>query len=300
MGSDYEWTLAPDGVPMGIANWDAISNAIQAQVVAASGLAANRVIWHTQGRDRPDGATSFITLEIVGAIESMGSVTPQQTTDDNPDSTGDDGFEIILKSEEPINFQVRINYYMGKKFGKRAAWARLSTVCRFLNAESTADELLSSGVAIVDTGTVQNLTTAFETEFESRAVVDLSFATVDGFEEATTYIETAEIQTEILEPDGTPMVYDNPASIEIQPHTLTIGYAEEADLIAIGHYADGRAVDITQSVVWGSIGGSGTVVFAPFPGNKPNHIYASHAGTAVINCSYRDALSPDFSITITP
>lgn len=199
MPTDFEWQLSAS-IPLGIANWDAISNAIQAQIVVKSGLPSTSVIWNAQGRDRPVG--SFISLA-VSSLESEAPNTPQQSVDDNPASTGSDGIELIQKSEEPITFAVRVQYFKGTKTGNGSAWARLSTIVRYLSGENATNALDASLVTLAECGVVNDISTALETEYESRAVVDLRFSVIDGIAEGVTYIQTADAEPDLYRADGT-------------------------------------------------------------------------------------------------
>lgn len=198
--SDPQWTLV-GGRPVGIANWTAFENAIQAQVAAAAGLTPSNVVWSFQSRDRP--SRDFIRLEI-DRIESQNSVTPEESTTDNPTPTT--GAEILRSSEEQIDFTVNVHFFSGVSAGVGAARSRLSTILRYLGTERVTDALAESLLALVDCGPVSALPVVLDVEFESRAVAALSFRAVDGFTEAGGYIATVPYTTTFLHADGTPVL----------------------------------------------------------------------------------------------
>lgn len=187
----YEWSIA-GGRPVGIANWTAIENAIQAQVVAASGLAASNVIWSFQSRSKP--TRDFIRLEL-DSIESQNSVTPETSTIDNP--TPSAGAEIVSSSEEQIDFTVEIHFFTGVSGGTGSARSRLATILRYMSAEEVTTALDASGVALIDCGPVTALPVVLDAEYESRARATLALRTVDGFRKTATYIQTAAWTTTI-------------------------------------------------------------------------------------------------------
>lgn len=170
------------------ANWSTIEDAIQAQIVAASGLSGSKVIWEHQGRDRP--TTELITLRLDGA-EDTAPATPENRVTDNPAPTA--GAEILLTSSQQVDFDLVVTLYAGPKTGTGSAFARLNKVRAYLGRDDVVETLGASGLALFAVGRVRSQPTILETEFESRATLTLRFRTVDGNEETTTYIETAEV-----------------------------------------------------------------------------------------------------------
>ncbi len=196
---DYEWELS-DALPETVANWEAIENAIQAQVVLGSGLAPTRVVWMHQTADRPD--RDFIGLEHLSS-HFVSPANPEITQRDNPDSVEDDGEELILAALDTLEFTVRLHFYTVTASGAGSARARLSAVRGFLGSEKVTEDLDASGITLVQCGAVQPLPTIHEVKFESRAMLDVELRTIDGFEEKVTYIETVNAGIAIPKSDGT-------------------------------------------------------------------------------------------------
>ncbi len=207
------WDLDSD-LPVVVANWEAIENAIHAQIAAGSGLAVTKVVWMHQTADRPD--TDFIGLEHLGS-EYEAPATPEIGQRDNPDSITDDGEELILSALDTVNFGIRLHFYTKTATGAGSARARLAAVRGFLGCEKVTEELDESDIVLVECGPVQALPAILETRFESRATLDVRFKTVDGFEEKVTYIETINAGITIPNSDGTPSVPPSIPVVIVQP-----------------------------------------------------------------------------------
>jgi hypothetical protein len=251
----FEWDISNGEAEL--TEWDALRDAIQAQVVAASGLSPDHVIWDDQGGDRPDD--DFVTLRFevsdvaapatpeitvsdnivavdgaattnVGAVFTLVDVTnlpliasPAPVLTDNigiidpsryvvnlnagsfdfTGHTAPTGPLLVMYSAQPLHKEIAITvidhtdlmldvqFYSTKHTGKGAAYARLTAVREYLQREDVQDQLDASDVALVEIGTIKNLSTVLETQFESRALFSVTCRAAMGAEQLTTYIETA-------------------------------------------------------------------------------------------------------------
>ena len=171
---------------MSVANWEAIENAIQAQVVAATGLAGASVRWADQSRDAPASGDSVRLAVLTGGVVGHA----EESTITNPAPSA--GQEIILRSHEQAEFEVQVQVFTMSPTGNSSAFAQANNVARYLQRDDVTDTLFASKLALVSVDNVQRLPLMLETEFQGRALFTARFRTLDGSEYATTYIETAE------------------------------------------------------------------------------------------------------------
>lgn len=171
---------------MGIADWNTIEDTIQAQVVAATGLNGTAVRWANQSRDTVASGDSAL-LKI---LESNPVGQAEETVIDNP--TPSAGAEILLREHEQIEFDVQIETFSMTPTGNASAWARASSAARYLQRDDVTENLFAARLALVSVGNVQRVPAVLETEVQDRAVFVARFRTLDGSEQATTYIERAE------------------------------------------------------------------------------------------------------------
>lgn len=211
----YAWDL-PSGLPSVIANWDVIENAIQAQLVTGSGLSADRVIWMHQSADRPD--SDFLAVEHLDSSFTA-PATPEIRQADTPDAVIEDpgvpgiGGELTLSAVDNLDFTIRLHYFAKASTGPLTARARLAAVRGYLGSENATAELDTDAIALVECGSVKALPAVLETKYESRAMLDVQFRTVDGFQELATFIQTANVGVRIPKSDGTDAT---PATTNVQ------------------------------------------------------------------------------------
>lgn len=189
------------------ANWQAIENKLVAVVTAAMGQAVaqvwtGRVYWDHQNMPRLNSAQGpFATLHHDFG-QSAGGVDETEITD-NPASILGDGEELLIESKAHLDFTLRVQVFGGafggnaSPVGPYSAGSILSKLPRYLGLETVIDDLEVEGIAIVECGPVQNLTGLLETDFESRAAIDVRLRVADGISTTETFIETVEATTDL-------------------------------------------------------------------------------------------------------
>lgn len=172
-----------------------VEDAIHTELIAASGLTGDRIIYEDQSRDAlvkdGGGSRAFMTMRVFDLIE-VAPATPRNTVRDNPSPSA--GAEILIGTSGDVNFTVRVTYYAGPASGAGAAYTLLRSVVRRLGLDSVSANLAAVQCAFVEcVGGIRSVPTVLETEFESRAVADLRFRMLDSAEAPETYIQTVEI-----------------------------------------------------------------------------------------------------------
>lgn len=171
----------------------AIEDAIHTELVNASGLAGARIIYEHQNRDalgKSGASREFMTVGF-GDLKDLAPATPSVTVRDNPSPSA--GAEILLGVSSDSEFTVRVTFYAGPTTGTGSAYSRLRDIVKKLALDAATARLQAVSIAFVECSNgVRSVPTVVDTEFESRAVADLRFRTVDGVEVAETYIQTAE------------------------------------------------------------------------------------------------------------
>lgn len=171
------------------ADWQAIEDALQAWAVRASGLPAASVRWADQDATRPQ--PPFVELRL--DHEGGGAPVPEQQTIDNP--TPSAGQEILINTITHEDLTLTVHAFTAPTVGANSARALASRMKAQIASETEIGIFDDAGIAIVETGPVQNLTAVLETKSEGRAVFDVRLRVADGFTEATTYVETVDIPT---------------------------------------------------------------------------------------------------------
>lgn len=187
-------------------NYTAFQTTLQGLVKAATGFDNGHVIWQEQTRDRP--SRPFVGLSIV--TDQTNAFT-EDSSEDNPDSDGNDGEEILLISREHVELTVQVIVYTSDIVGSSSASEIARKIRRYFGRESVTSALTPH--ALVDRGTVRNATIVLETEHEGRGVLDLTFRVADQDAEATTYIETATVETTVEQTSGE-VVYTQEIAVE--------------------------------------------------------------------------------------
>jgi hypothetical protein len=167
---------------------NALENSIQAIVVAASGYSGALVIW--EGQNNPAPGVPYLSL-FSEDLPRIGS--PEETVTDNPAPVS--GQEILLKSAGLAEVEIRVRAFtpgVVSTAAAKSARAVLLGMRQALEAESMTAAIEAAGLTLVSLGSVLNLPRVLETQYQGRATLTLRFRYADQFEEATTFIETAE------------------------------------------------------------------------------------------------------------
>lgn len=167
---------------------NALENSIQSIIAQASGYAGALVIW--EGQNNPAPGVPFLSL-FSEDLPLIGH--PEQSVTNNPTPTA--GQEILLKSKGLAEVEIHVRAFSPSVVSSASApsaRAVLLNLRQTLEAESMQANIEAAGLTLASVGTVRNLPKVLETQYQGRATLTLKFRYADEFEEATTYIETAE------------------------------------------------------------------------------------------------------------
>lgn len=164
-------------------NWTDLENAIHAWVVAAAGLAADKVVWADQ---RVPQRPPFVTLKHV-ALVPVGVDQLQQTTD----LEAPPGQEITFTAKGIRRMTVSIQAFTAAVTGSGSARELVGKVLTAMALPSVYEPLELAGLVWRNQGSITDLSALLETEWQSRAAMTVEFYCVDSAAEKTTYIETA-------------------------------------------------------------------------------------------------------------
>ena len=168
-------------------------DAIHAWLVAATGLAADRVVWaHQPGTTRPSPSLTMRVLSLTG----VGADGVTHTFD----PLAGPGEEITFTSEGRRVLAVSVQAYSDAVSGSGTAHDYLSRAQAALALPTTRDALRAAGLGAFNPGAITDLSAIRETRFQSRAAMTVQFHCVDSATGRTTYIETAEVTREVTTP----------------------------------------------------------------------------------------------------
>jgi hypothetical protein len=167
-------------------NWTTLENALHAWIVAATGLAADRVIWSHQGV--PERPAPYVTLKILD-LSSVGHDGLVQSYDGGAPA----GQEITFTLEGRRHLTVSVQAFSDAATGATSAHAILSKARTALSLPGVHAALLAGGLAAFNEGGITDLSAIRETRWQSRAAMQVRFHCVDSAAEKTTWIETVEV-----------------------------------------------------------------------------------------------------------
>lgn len=113
--------------------------------------------------------------------------------------------EILLTSKEHVELTIQARCFSSDVTGSNVAPNVARKIRRFFARESTTALLDVSSIALVERSPVRDATIVLSTEHEGRGILDLKFRVADLDTEATTFIETATVETTV-EQTGGPVV----------------------------------------------------------------------------------------------
>lgn len=171
-------------MPSPAISWAAVEAAIATWVNAATGLF---VIWTGQNNPRP--SDDFAQLKLLDLPLPPGQ--PELVSSYNPAAPS--GQEIEFDWRVHGDFTVSINFFSAAVIGNTAARAVATAARNSMWLESNRAALAAVAVAVVEIGTVRNLTALIDTRYEGRAQLDVRFRACDGASETTGYIATVNV-----------------------------------------------------------------------------------------------------------
>ena len=162
-----------------------VENAIQAWIVAGSGLAADKVLWSGQGKGRP--GEQWISLKFL-ALPSEG----QDWTDVEDAPEPQDGAEIEHRARGQRVATLSIQCYAGNAVGAVSPMMRLERVKLARSLPTAMDAFRAGGVGIRSmSGPTDVSAPRTPGTFEPRAVMSARISLAAELVETGTYIEKA-------------------------------------------------------------------------------------------------------------
>jgi hypothetical protein len=142
-------------------------SAIQAQVVAGTGLADGQVVLRDQNARAPAG--TYLTVATDGPITVGGPKSVYQSYD----ATKPLGQEVGLTVQGPAEMRVSVQGYTGATVGDANAQALLQQLRMYLQLPTTRDLLHLAGISVIDFGQVRRIPAVFGSAMEGRAILEL-------------------------------------------------------------------------------------------------------------------------------
>lgn len=164
----------------------AFENALQAWVVAASGLAADKVVWAKQ---RLRTLAPYISLDLTG---------PQTLSHHSPERWhkvvvgAPAGQEIEHYARDNERWSLLIQAFAASTSGDADGASLLKKLKDALKLDGALATLRAAGITVQDVGDVKDVSLVIETGWQDRAAMTLSLLTADVSTERTTFIETVD------------------------------------------------------------------------------------------------------------
>lgn len=165
-------------------SWGAFQTAVRTWVQGSAGLGANKIIWANQNGNRIE--RPFVTLR-------FGDLVPIGATDEKRRTwVGTPGAELLETVVGQRILTLTVQAFTQQTVGSDTARAILSKVQTALRLTTVRDALNNAGLAPFDIGTVQEISTVLDGDFEGRALMAVRFHVAETVSETLTYIEKVE------------------------------------------------------------------------------------------------------------
>lgn len=165
-------------------NWQAVEDVLLVWVKRATGYADGQVIWAEQSGSRP--LDNIVTLKIAGVRNYTDY--PELATD--TDDSRPPGTEVRMTAVIPKIITVTVTAYGSQTIGNAASYSILSACQTAALLPSVQQVFEDANIAFWQAGSIQNISLANHTRFESRAACDFEFYTSDEIVDFAGYIET--------------------------------------------------------------------------------------------------------------
>lgn len=166
-------------------NLTAIEDALHAWAVAATGVAADHVLWANQNSGRPAGA--WVTLAR-GAIIGPGS---DRMVVSNTSGSPPSGAEVTHTARGRRELPVTLAVYDAAVTGAGSALAVAEQARASLNKPSVRAQLRAAGIVVFDHGDVRDVPALDAVGFEGRAVLEIRCYVAEVVSETSGYIASA-------------------------------------------------------------------------------------------------------------
>jgi len=166
--------------------WDQVKRALHHMLVVSSGLPVNKVIWSRQPKDAPRPPVPMIDFAIM-SIVSRGQ--DYNVVVDNPDSTGSDGRELIVKTRGQREMTVTIRYFGDMEDVATTPEFELNNIVARSFTDSVNYALNNAGIGVAAWSPILSIDGIVGARFEARAQTEMRAFISSQVEEYTTYIE---------------------------------------------------------------------------------------------------------------
>jgi hypothetical protein len=175
-----------------VSGWDAtVQAAIRSWIVTGSGLSTSKVIAAGGGGPTPEPPFITFDVEIAGIGQDWIGV------EDNPDSTGSDGEEIIMYARGMRAVTIAITCHAATNAALTGAVGYLESVRSALTLQSVQDALETAELGIGEIGPTQSIGAVEAAQWEPRARMEARGWVASEISELNTYIETVQIADDI-------------------------------------------------------------------------------------------------------
>jgi hypothetical protein len=168
-------------------DWIATKAALFTWMIAGTGLSDTKVVWSNQNGPRPLVPFAEINPRLSTGRRGM---YPEERPD--PVVPG----RIVRIDQKRLTVSCHL-------YGPGAI-ALLEQAQEYLDTYASRTAFGPSGLALLDRGTVQDMTKILESDYEERAQLDLIFGLAVSSTEDVGYIQTIAATVILTNPDGTP------------------------------------------------------------------------------------------------
>lgn len=166
-----------------------IEAALHAWVVAGTGLPANQV--HFAQQDAPQ-TRPMVTLRVM-SVRTIGQ--DWINVEDNPDSDGDDGEEILILARGTREAVISIQAFGADAVGSAAPRALLEKLAARSRFPSLRDALDAANIGLAPLGAVLSMDGVIgSSSFDPRATLEARIFITSEVSETATYIESVELE----------------------------------------------------------------------------------------------------------
>lgn len=171
-------------------DWTTVENAVHAWVVSGSQFPSERVIWAAQSGPRPDG--QIVVLRFADLVE-VGRDWRLVVDAPSPSS----GAEVLHQLQGHRVATLSLQVFGGWPLGANSNLAVLARVLAATKLPSVLSALRAANVGILASGRPLAIDGSRGSILEPRAVAEVQLCLVAELAEAGTYVERAELTTEV-------------------------------------------------------------------------------------------------------
>jgi hypothetical protein len=166
--------------------WTPIEDALWEWVKVATDLPDESIRWADQ--NGPRGIPPFVELRISG-VNTIGIDSTQALTDMSRPA----GQEVELRTWGTRQVTVSLQSFSRSVTGDESAMSMMSDIQAAANSTAVSELLGSAGITVFDLGSISNISGLLDTDFESRAALELRIYAEQSWSDFVGYIERVEL-----------------------------------------------------------------------------------------------------------